>query len=103
MRDSSPLAALDWRFVSLLAEPFRLRAVGHTLHDDSLEVRLVAVPLLGQLSELNPAVAMVRPRGVEPLALCRASEPLRLRLQLAEPRRCTSPLALIPAPAFAGC
>eukprot|EP00966_Prymnesium_polylepis_P305114 7050344-Prymnesium_polylepis.1 len=49
---------MDRRFVSLLAEPSRLRAVGHTLHDESLEVRLVAVPLLGQLSELNPAVAM---------------------------------------------
>ena len=52
------LLALDRRFVSLLADAFHLRAVAHTLHDETLDVRLVAVPLLGQLSGLNPAVAM---------------------------------------------
>ena len=52
------LLALGPRFVSVLAEPSRLRAIGIALHDESLQVRLVAVPLLGRLSSVNPAVAM---------------------------------------------
>lgn len=48
---------MDDRFVDLLAEQTCLTAVAHSLHDEALEVRLVAVRLVSQLSALNPAVA----------------------------------------------
>ena len=52
------LRALDGRFHEHLCEVRRLRTVAFALHDEALAVRLVAVPLLGRLSALNPAATL---------------------------------------------
>ena len=44
------MLALSARFHATLAEPVRLRSLGMALHDESLAVRMAAVPIIGALN-----------------------------------------------------
>ena len=57
-----------------LAEAMRLRSLGLALHDEQLQVQLVALPLVGQLCEINPAVGVPMLRGLL-LTLCSQLDP----------------------------
>ena len=72
------LQALDWRFWGHLCEGQRLRTVSLALHDESLAVRLTVLPLLGQLSALNPAAILPQLRKLMLVLQCElgADEPL---------------------------
>ena len=44
------MLALSARFHATLAEPVRLRSLGMALHDESLAVRMAAVPIIAHNS-----------------------------------------------------